>query len=149
MPDEAAAAEAGEALRRCLPDGTALAALHALWIVDLPEETGEALARAARAARILVNLEDRPAFCDFHSVAEVRRGDLLLTVSTNGRAPGLAGLIRRRLEAEFGAEWAERITSLGEQRADWRREGVGMAEALRRIEAIAGKAGWFQEKEDR
>ena len=51
---------------------------------------------------MLVNVEDRPALCDFHSVAEVRRGDLLLTVSTGGASPGLAARIRARLAAEFG-----------------------------------------------
>jgi precorrin-2 dehydrogenase/sirohydrochlorin ferrochelatase len=146
-PDEAAAAEAGAALRRLLPDGAALAALHALWIVDLPDAEGEALALAARQARVLVNLEDRPKFCDYHSVAEIRRGDLLLTISTNGRAPGLAGLIRRRLEAEFGPEWADRVAALGAKRAEWQRDGVSMPEALRRITAIAEAAGWFQEQE--
>jgi precorrin-2 dehydrogenase/sirohydrochlorin ferrochelatase len=145
-PDEAMIGEAGGALRRALPDQAALSALHALWIVDLPEQTGEALALAARQARILVNLEDRPKFCDFHSVAEIRRGDLLLTVSTNGRAPGLAGLIRRKLEAAFGPEWAERVRELGEQRAAWQREGVAMPEASRRIAAIADEAGWFGEQ---
>ncbi len=145
MPDETMIAEAGAALRDCLPDRAALAALHVLWIVDLPAEIGEALALAAREARILVNLEDRPKFCDYHSMAEVRRGDLLLTISTNGRAPGLAGLIRRKLETEFGPEWAARVAQLGEQRAVWQREGVAMPEALRRITEIADQAGWFKE----
>ena len=148
-PDEAMTAEAGEALRRRLPDRAALAALDVLWVVDLPEAMGEALALAARQARILVNLEDRPKFCDYHSMAEIRRGDLLLTVSTNGRAPGLAGLIRRKLETEFGPEWAERISRLGEQRLAWQREGVPMPEALRRIAAIADEAGWLREKASR
>ncbi|HET9148406.1 MAG TPA: NAD(P)-dependent oxidoreductase [Acetobacteraceae bacterium] len=150
QPDDAAIAGAGQGLRRFLPDGEAMAALDVLWIVGLAEAEGEALATAARAAKVLVNLEDRPRFCDFHAVAEVRRGDLLLTISTNGRAPGLAGLIRRRLEAEFGPEWQERVGEIGAMRASWQREGVSMPEAARRIGEIVRERGWLPpgEKEE-
>lgn len=103
-PEQTLAAEAGDHLRARLPNEQDLAAVHVLWIVDLPDQTAKTLASQARAARVLVNVEDKPAFCDFHSVAEVRRGDLLLTVSTNGAAPGLAGAIRRNLETCFPAE---------------------------------------------
>jgi precorrin-2 dehydrogenase/sirohydrochlorin ferrochelatase len=142
-PDDAAFAEAGSCLRQCLPGQEAMRALDVLWIVGLPETEGEVLAAAARAAKVLVNLEDRPKFCDFHSVAEVRRGDLLLTISTNGRAPGLAGVIRRRLEAEFGPEWQERVAEISALRAAWQRDGVSMPEAAKRISAIVREQGWL------
>jgi precorrin-2 dehydrogenase/sirohydrochlorin ferrochelatase len=100
------------------------------------------LANAARALRVLVNFEDRPAFCDFHSVAEVRRGDLLITVSTNGAAPGLAGSIRKNLETCFGPEWNERVAQIATLRAGWRAEGVRMSEAAARIDALVEKNCW-------
>ncbi len=137
------AAEAGSALRAHLPQAEDLAGLHALWIVDLPEATAERLAGQARAEKILVNVEDRPAFCDFHSVAEVRRGDLLLTVSTNGAAPGLAGKIRRSLENCFPAAWDERVSEIAALRAGWRAEGLAMPEAARRIDALVDERCWL------
>ena len=88
--------------------------MRALWIVGLPDDEAAELAALARSERVLVNVEDRPALCDFHSVAEVRRGDLLLTVSTGGASPGLAARIRARLAAEFGPEWADRLALLRE-----------------------------------
>lgn len=142
-PNAALAAEAGAQLRPHLPGMADVAPLHALWIVDLPEDVAETLATAARAAKILVNVEDRPAFCDFHSVAELRRGDLLLTVSTNGAAPGLAGTIRRGLETCFGPEWDDRVAELAALRAGWRDEGVKMSEAARRINAIVEAGCWL------
>ena len=84
---------AAGSLRRFLPGPADLAELRAIWIVGLPDDEAAALATRARMARVLVNVEDRPALCDFHSVAEVRRGDLLLTVSTGGASPGLAARI--------------------------------------------------------
>jgi precorrin-2 dehydrogenase/sirohydrochlorin ferrochelatase len=126
-----------------MPGPDDLAALHVLWIVDLPRDRAEPLAAAARAQRLLVNVEDVPPLCDFHSVAEVRRGDLLLTISTNGRAPGLAGMIRRNLELRYGAEWADRVSEIGALRADWQRDGVPMPEAAKRIAAIATERKWL------
>jgi precorrin-2 dehydrogenase/sirohydrochlorin ferrochelatase len=142
-PDAALAAEAGGQLRPALPDDAALAALHALWIVDLAADVAAALAARARALRVLVNVEDVPALCDFHSVAEVRRGDLLLTVSTNGAAPGLAGKIRRNLEACFPPEWETRVRDVAALRAGWRAEGVAMPEAARRIGTLVDERCWL------
>jgi precorrin-2 dehydrogenase/sirohydrochlorin ferrochelatase len=93
--------------------------------------------------RVLVNVEDVPELCDFHSVAEVRRGDLLLTVSTGGAAPGLASSIRRNLENCFAPIWAERVREVAALRQAWRGENVAMPEAARRIQALADAGCWL------
>ncbi len=138
-------AQAGDHWRPRLPTPTDLAGLHALWIVDLDPAQAEPLAQAARVRTLLVNIEDVPEFCDFHSVAEIRRGDLLLTISTGGAAPGLASLIRRRLEAMFDQSWAERLTELRALRASWRRDGVTMSDAMQRIANLVAERGWLDE----
>jgi precorrin-2 dehydrogenase/sirohydrochlorin ferrochelatase len=140
QPDQELDGAAGSALRHFLPGRAEFAELRALWIAGLPEERAAELAALARAARVLVNVEDRPALCDFHSVAEVRRGDLLLTVSTAGASPGLAARIRARIAAEYGAEWADRIALLREHRAMWRRDGGDVA-AL--TDALLQANGWL------
>jgi precorrin-2 dehydrogenase/sirohydrochlorin ferrochelatase len=128
------------ALRNFLPGGAELAELRAIWIAGLPEERAAELAALARSARVLVNVEDTPALCDFHNVAEVRRGDLLLTVSTAGASPGLAARIRARIAAEYSAEWADRVALLRKHRARWRREGGDVA-AL--TDALLQANGWL------
>src|SRR6266511_4386059 len=40
-----------------------------------------------------------------------------VVVATSGRTPGLAGALRRRLEADFGPEWAELVDLLAADRA--------------------------------
>ena len=127
-------------LRRFLPGRSEMAALQALWIVGLPTDAAKELAALARSERVLVNVEDRPEFCDFHSVAEVRRGDLLLTVSTGGSSPGLSARIRARLAAEFGAEWGERLALLRDRRAIWRGRGYDVAAET---EALLQASGWL------
>jgi precorrin-2 dehydrogenase/sirohydrochlorin ferrochelatase len=122
---------------------TGLAGLHVLYVTGLEAAEYEPLALAARAAGVLVNVEDVPAFCDFYSMAEVRRGDLLLTVSTGGAAPGLAGVIRRALEEIFPPVWAGRVAEIAALRQEWRREKLPMAEAAERITTLVRARGWL------
>jgi precorrin-2 dehydrogenase/sirohydrochlorin ferrochelatase len=143
QPDDALRHAAGHALRPWLPGPADLAALRVLWIAGLSDEPAAALASQARAAQVLVNVEDRPALCDFHNVAEVRRGDLLLTVSTGGASPGLAARIRARLANEFGPEWAGRLALLRAQREAWRRERCPPAELAALTDALLNANGWL------
>jgi precorrin-2 dehydrogenase/sirohydrochlorin ferrochelatase len=139
QPDGLEAAS-GDALRRFLPTWADMAALRVLWITGLPPDESAELARLARSERVLVNVDDCPALCDFHSVAEVRRGDLLLTVSTGGGSPGLAARIRARLAREFGPEWGDRLALLRRQRNAWRENGEDVA-AL--TDALLHANGWL------
>ena len=107
-------------LHRRLPGAAELARFALVWIADLPVAEAAPLAHAARAGGCLVNVEDVVAFCDFHNPSLVRRGDLLLTVSTAGKSPGLAARIRAQLARSFGPEWAGRLERIGHQRKAWR-----------------------------
>lgn len=85
-------------------------------VMGSPGPDAEELARAARAAGALVNVVDDVRNCDVAAPAVVRRGELLLTVSTGGRSPTLARLLREDLERRFGPEWALVLEVLGEVR---------------------------------
>ena len=74
------------------------------------------LARDARQAGVLVNVVDQPDLCDFFVPAIVTRGALTLAVSTSGECPSLASALRRRLESEFGSEYARVTYILGDVR---------------------------------
>jgi precorrin-2 dehydrogenase/sirohydrochlorin ferrochelatase len=142
-PEAALAAAAGTYLRARLPSPADLDHLHVLWIAGLPQAQAVALAAVARDRRVMVNVEDQKEYCDFYSVAEVRRKNLTLTVSTNGKAPGLASSIRRNLERCFGPEWDARVDEVAALRAGWRAEGVAMAEAARRIDNLVAERCWL------
>lgn len=141
--DPELANEAGATALQHLPNTAEIGQLNLLWIVGLDETAYRPLAEAARAARVLVNVEDVPEFCDFNSVAEIRRGDLLLTVSTNGQAPGLAGAIRKRLEACFPDSWSARMKEIAALRQGWQAERMPMADAAQRIGAIVDERCWL------
>jgi precorrin-2 dehydrogenase / sirohydrochlorin ferrochelatase len=134
---------AAHRLSRRLPGAAELARFALLWIADLPIAEAAPLARAARAAGCLVNVEDAVAFCGFHNPSQVRRGDLLLTVSTAGKSPGLAARIRGQLDRAFGPEWAGRLERIGQQREDWRREARTLEELARLTNATIDAHGWL------
>lgn len=48
--------------------------------------------------------------------AVVKRGDLSITVSTNGKSPGLSKKIKKELEDQYSYEYEEKIELLGELR---------------------------------
>lgn len=120
-----------------------LPALDLLWICDLPLSDAARLAATARAKGTLVNVEDRPQLSDFRNAAELRRGDLLISVSTNGQSPGLAGAIRDHIGGLFGTEWAERVADLGARRRAWRAEGRALAELQRLSAEAIARSGWL------
>ena len=61
----------------------------------------------ARKARILVNSVDEAIHSDFLFPAIIRRGDLVIAISTSGKRPALARKIRQELEFLFGQEYGE------------------------------------------
>lgn len=71
----------------------------------------------AEAERVLCNAVDDVEHCHFAVPSIVRRGELLLAISTGGRAPALAKRLRRRLSDEFGWQWEALVDILGEVRA--------------------------------
>jgi len=81
----------------------------------------EMIANQAKQAGVLLNSADSPDQCDFHVPAKIRRGDLLIAVSTGGSSPALSARIKDRLYIDFGPEYATLVELL----AQIRRQVVG------------------------
>ncbi|MFZ5670709.1 MAG: NAD(P)-dependent oxidoreductase [Pseudomonadota bacterium] len=83
----------------------------------------QAAVGAARAARALVNVVDRPELSDFHTPALIDRGEVVAAVGTAGSAPMLASLIRNAIEARV-PEGSGRVAALLRQHQDAVREAL-------------------------
>ncbi|MDQ2688247.1 MAG: bifunctional precorrin-2 dehydrogenase/sirohydrochlorin ferrochelatase, partial [Armatimonadota bacterium] len=70
----------------------------------------------AQERNLLVCCADGFADGNFTTPAQVTRGDLTLTVSTNGSSPTLAAVLRERLEDQFGPNWIAFTALLGRLR---------------------------------
>ena len=79
------------------------------------------VAREAEEQRVLLNAVDDPVHCHFATPSIVRRGDLVLAVSTGGKAPALAKQVRQELAERYGPEFAVLVDLLGEARSRARR----------------------------
>jgi precorrin-2 dehydrogenase/sirohydrochlorin ferrochelatase len=134
----------GEALIQRLPTEAELADIQVLFIAGLATAEAQSLAAKAQHAKALVNVEDDKALCDFHVPAIVRRGDLVISISTNGTSPALAHLLRRRLETEFDEDWAERMKAVARWRQTWRAEGIAPAEITARTQSALAERGWLR-----
>lgn len=121
----------------------ALAGLSVLFIVGLDRDTAQQLAARARLKGVLVNVEDEPELCDFHVPAIIRRGDLTVSVSTSGRAPGLAKLIREWLERRLHLEWKTRLDDVSEARANWRAAGHSPSDVSQKTRDLVARKEWL------
>ena len=77
----------------------------------------------AKDRGIMANIADSPDLSAFVSPAVISRDELLITVSTGGLTPALAGRIREELEAHYGPEYAQLNNILGRVREKLLTEG--------------------------
>ncbi len=89
----------------------------------------------AAARQLLILCADDPDAGNFVSAAQIARGDLVLTVSTGGGSPTLVAVLRERLEAEFGPEWAKLVEMIGKVRdiVKTNPTEAGRKEVMRRV----------------
>lgn len=97
--------EGVEVLRRPYRRGD-LRGAHLAFAATNSRKVNAAVIREARDLGVLVNGADAPEDGDFTLPALLRRGDVTVSVSTAGRSPALAALIRDHLAATLGHEWS-------------------------------------------
>ncbi len=97
------------------------------------EELNHAIWEEAEEENVLFNAMDDVPHCNFVSGSVIRRGPLVISISTSGCAPALSVRLRQRFEKEFGPEYeaflklmkslrpimSEVFTSFTERREKW------------------------------
>ena len=76
------------------------------------------VSECAKAKGLLINAVDQPSDCSFIVPSILRRGDLLVAVSTSGKSPALAKKIREDLEKVFGNEYESFLVLMGRLRKE-------------------------------
>ena len=80
------------------------------------KEVNEEIACICRKKSKLINVVDSRELSDFTVSSYVKRGDLLIGISTGGKIPALSAKIRRDLEEIYDESFAEYVDLLGELR---------------------------------
>lgn len=115
-----------------------------VYVCDIDEQDTTNIVDWAHRIGSFVNVHDRQDLCDFHMPAIVRRGNLQVTVSTDGKVAGLSRILKDYLKDHvFGPEWAERVDDLGTRRAAWVAEKLPFADLKKRVEDYVQEKRWL------
>jgi uroporphyrin-III C-methyltransferase / precorrin-2 dehydrogenase / sirohydrochlorin ferrochelatase len=97
------------------------------WVVAAaPREVNKQVLAAAEARRVFVNAVDDPEHATAYLGGVVRRDGVTLAISTNGRAPALAGLLREALDAMLPGDLGRWMAAADEARRAWKAQDVPM-----------------------
>ena len=116
--------------------------LDGVWYVvaAAPPEVNRAVSAAAAGRRLFVNAVDDPPNASVYLGAIVKREDVIIAISTSGRAPALAGLLREGLDRLLPADLDAWLRVADDERVRWKAEGIPMEarrpELLRALNAI-------------
>jgi uroporphyrin-III C-methyltransferase/precorrin-2 dehydrogenase/sirohydrochlorin ferrochelatase len=99
----------------------------AWWVVAAaPPDVNRAVLEAAEARRVFVNAVDDPPNATAFAGGVVRRAGVTIAISTGGRAPAMAGLLREALDAWLPGDLDRWMDAADDARREWRRDGVPM-----------------------
>jgi len=116
----------------------------AWWVVAAaPPAVNRQVREAAERRRIFVNAVDDREHATAYLGGVVRRRGVTIAISTDGRAPALAGLLREAFDALLPREIDEWLDASDEARRLWRREGTPMdlrrPQLLETLNSLYGK----------
>ncbi len=77
------------------------------------EAQNRKISQDAEENNLLCNIADFPEACNFILPSIVKRGDLMLAITTSGNSPAFAKHLRKKLEKEFGEEYTEFLKLMG------------------------------------
>ena len=117
--------------RRAFDEGD----LDDAWYVvaAAPPDVNRQVLEAAQRRRLFVNAVDDPAHATAYAGGVVRRNGVTIAISTDGRAPALAGLLREALDAWLPGDLDEWLSVADDMRRIWKRDGVPMHERRPRL----------------
>ena len=99
----------------------------AWWVVAAaPRDVNRRVLEAGNERRVFVNAVDDPEHATAYAGGVVRRDGVTVAISTDGRAPALAGLLREALDAWLPGDLDEWLLAADEARRSWKDRGVPM-----------------------
>lgn len=99
----------------------------AWWVVAAASpEVNRLVQAAAESRRLFVNAVDDPVHATAYLGSVVRRDDVTVAISTAGRAPALAALLREALDAWLPQDLDRWMLAADDARRQWKESGVPM-----------------------
>jgi precorrin-2 dehydrogenase/sirohydrochlorin ferrochelatase len=76
------------------------------------QKLNEKIYKDCQQLETLCNVVDQPEICDFYVPAVIKRADLQIAISTNGKCPAFAGHVRKKLEKIFTEKSGQFLSEL-------------------------------------
>jgi uroporphyrin-III C-methyltransferase/precorrin-2 dehydrogenase/sirohydrochlorin ferrochelatase len=104
--------------------------LDGAWYVvaAAPPEVNRRVLAAGDVRHVFVNAVDDPDHASAYAGGVVRRNGVTIAISTGGRAPAIAGLLREALDAWLPGNLDDWMIAADEARRQWKKDGVPMDE---------------------
>ena len=96
--------------------GSDLDGAYLVIVATSDEALNRQIYEEAQGRGILANVVDVPPLCDFYYPAVVRRGSLIVAVSSEGESPHLAQRVRDEINEALPEEIASAVDRIGEER---------------------------------
>lgn len=132
-------AERGEIeIRRRGYESGDLGGMFIAYAATSDDELHERIWLDAQQREVMVNVVDRPQWCDFIIPSIAERGDLTIAVSTSGRSPALARRVRLDIEELLGPEYDRALALLSRLRAHLSAAKLSFEERQRIFDGLLG-----------
>src|SRR5262245_2745772 len=114
-------------------------------VAAAPPAVSRQVLEAAERRGVFVNAVDDPEQATAYAGGVVRRSGVTMAISTDGRAPALAGLLREALDALLPADLDDWMSTADEMRRVWKRSGVSIEarrpQLLEALDRLYGERG--------
>jgi uroporphyrin-III C-methyltransferase/precorrin-2 dehydrogenase/sirohydrochlorin ferrochelatase len=95
-------------------------------VAAAPPAVNRQVLAAGESRQVFVNAVDDPDHASAYAGGVVRRSGVTIAISTGGRAPAIAGLLREALDAWLPGNLDEWLAAADEARREWKQHGVAM-----------------------
>jgi siroheme synthase-like protein len=110
---------------RCYQNGD-LSGHELVFVVADDPDVNDRVYQEGKSCGVWVNAADDPDHCDFILPAVIRRGDLMVAISTGGASPAATRAIREELDDYFTAEHAQLVQVAAEVRIELTEKSVNV-----------------------
>lgn len=105
------------------------------------KELHKQIRSVAKERKLLVNVADTPDLCDFYLGSTVKKGNLKIGISTNGKSPTLSKRFREMLEETLPEEMDEILDNLQEIRNSLKGDFTYKLKVLNEVTSVLKKEG--------
>lgn len=96
----------------------------------------ETIRQDAHSLKLLVNVADKPALCDFYLGSIVKKGDLKIAISTNGKSPTIAKRLKEMFTEALPAELDITLQQMSEFRNTLEGDFSAKVKKLNEVSAV-------------